>query len=168
MMKNNDLILVGKINGTFGIKGELKVYSESDFIEHRFRKGAKVVFENRKIKQEVTISSMRIHKKAILITINNQFDINLVESWIGSNIYAYANDEPELDDGEYYLDDLVGLDTYLENGEFVGIIDNFIEVPQGYILEIINNKKKTLIPFVDEFIIDIREDRVIVKVLEVC
>ena len=167
-MKNNDLIYIGKVNGTFGIKGELKVYSESDFIEHRFRKGAKIILENRKNKQEYIISSMRIHKKTILITVNKLFDINLIEELVGSNIYAFASDEPNLEDGEYYLDDLVGLEVYTTENEFIGVIDNFIEVPQGYILEILNNKKKTLIPFVDEFIIDITDEKVIVKVLDVC
>lgn len=167
-MKNNDLIYIGKVNGTFGIKGELKVYSESDFIEHRFRKGAKIILENRKNKQEYIISSMRIHKKTILITVNKLFDINLIEELVGSNIYAFASDEPNLEDDEYYLDDLVGLKVYTTENEFIGVIDNFIEVPQGYILEILNNKKKTLIPFVDEFIIDITDEKVIVKVLDVC
>ena len=37
-----DKVLIGQITGTFGIKGELKVYSESDFVEYRFRKNAKI------------------------------------------------------------------------------------------------------------------------------
>ena len=76
---NNDLILIGKIIGVFGIKGELKVYSESDFIETRFKKGAHIVLKNKKVSKEATVSSMRIHKKTILITIDNLFDINKVE-----------------------------------------------------------------------------------------
>ena len=34
-----DKTYIGKVIGTFGIKGELKIYSESDFIEERFKKG---------------------------------------------------------------------------------------------------------------------------------
>lgn len=164
-MKNNELIYIGKFISTFGIKGELKVYTESDFKEYRFRKGAIIVIDK---KQEVKVSSFRIHKNTVLITINDLYDINEIEHNVGAEIYAYKSDEPTLDEDEYYLDDLVGLDVYDEDENFVGIVDNFIEVPQGYILEILNNGKKTLIPFVDEFIIDITEDSLIVKVLEVC
>ncbi len=165
---NNELVLVGKIIGVFGIKGELKVYSESDFIETRFKKGAKLILKNKKTSKEVTVSSMRIHKKTILITIDNLFDINKVEEYVGYEIYANKEDDIELDEDEYYLDDLVGLDVYDEFDEFVGVLNDFIEVPQGYIMEIKNKGKKVLIPFVDEHIIDIEEDKIIVKVLEIC
>lgn len=165
---NNELVLVGKIIGVFGIKGELKVYSESDFIETRFKKGATLILKNKKTSKEVIVSSMRIHKKTILITIDNLFDINKVEEYVGYEIYANKEDDLELEEDEYYLDDLVGLDAYDENDEFVGVLNDFIEVPQGYIMEIKNKGKKVLIPFVDEHIIDIEEDRIIVKVLEIC
>lgn len=165
---NSELILVGKIIGVFGIKGELKIYSESDFIDQRFRKGAKIVLKNKKTSKEVVISSMRIHKKTILITIDELYDINKVEQFVGYEVYSYASDELEMDDDEYYLDDLVGLDVYDENDQFVGILNDFIEVPQGYIMEIKNKDKKILIPFVDEHIIEILDDKVIVKVMEIC
>ncbi len=165
---NNELVLVGKIIGVFGIKGELKVYSESDFIETRFKKGAKLILKNKKTSKEVTVSSMRIHKKTILITIDNLFDINKVEEYVGYEIYANKEDDLELDEDEYYLDDLVGLDVYDEFDEYVGVLNDFIEVPQGYIMEIKNKGKKVLIPFVDEHIVDIEEDKIIVKVLEIC
>ena len=165
---NNDLILIGKIIGVFGIKGELKVYSESDFIETRFKKGAHIVLKNKKVSKEATVSSMRIHKKTILITIDNLLDINKVEEYVGYEIYANKSDELELDEDEYYLDDLVGLEVFDEDDNFVGTLEDFIEVPQGYIMEIKNKGKKTLIPFVDEHIIDITEDKIIVKVLEIC
>lgn len=165
---NNELVLVGKIIGVFGIKGELKVYSESDFIETRFKKGAKLILKNKKTSKEVIVSSMRIHKKTILITIDNLFDINKVEEYVGYEIYANKEDDLELGEDEYYLDDLVGLDVYDEFDEYVGVLNDFIEVPQGYIMEIKNKGKKVLIPFVDEHIVDIEEDKIIVKVLEIC
>jgi 16S rRNA processing protein RimM len=139
---NNELVLVGKIIGVFGIKGELKVYSESDFIETRFKKGARLILKNKKTSKEVTVSSMRIHKKTILITIDNLFDINKVEEYVGYEIYANKEDDLELDEDEYYLDDLVGLDVYDEFDEYVGVLNDFIEVPQGYIMEIKNKGKK--------------------------
>ncbi len=165
---NNDLILIGKIIGVFGIKGELKVYSESDFIEQRFKKGSTIILKNKKETITVTVSSMRIHKKTILITIDNMLDINMVEKYINYDIFANANDNIELDEDEYYLDDLVGLDVFDENNNFVGLLEDFIEVPQGYIMEIVNKGKKTLIPFVDEHIIEIEDTKIIVKVMEIC
>ena len=167
-MENNDLVLIGKITGVFGIKGEMKVFTESDFIDYRYRVGAKLILSNKKSQKEVEVSSMRIHKNNVLITIDNLKDINLVEQYVGYNLYAYKTDEVPLEDGEYLVDDLVGFAVYNEHNELIGKVNDFIEVPQGYIMEIINDGKKTLIPFVDEYIIDILDDSIIVKVLELC
>ena len=67
---------IGKIIGTFGIKGELKVFSESDFIDQRFKKGNELILKSNKSELTVKISSFRIHKNNVLITINNLLNIN--------------------------------------------------------------------------------------------
>ena len=47
-MQSDKLINIGKIIGVFGIKGELKIYSESDFIDYRFRIGAHIYLKSKK------------------------------------------------------------------------------------------------------------------------
>ena len=46
-MDKKQLINIGKIIGVFGIKGELKVYSESDFVTYRFRVGAHIILKDK-------------------------------------------------------------------------------------------------------------------------
>ena len=167
-MNKQELIYIGEIIGTFGIKGELKAFSESDFIDYRFRKGALVKIVSKKEKLEVEITSMRIHKNNVLITINNWNDINLVEKYVGSKVYADAADEPPLLEEEYEADALIGLEVLDENNNNIGVVKDFIEVPQGYIMEIDDGKQGILIPFVDEFIIDVNDENIVVKVLEKC
>lgn len=167
-MNKQELIYIGEIIGTFGIKGELKVFYESDFIDYRFRKGALVKIVSKKEKLEVEITSMRIHKNNVLITINNWNDINLVEKYVGSKVYADAADEPPLLEEEYEADALIGLEVLDENNNNIGVVKDFIEVPQGYIMEIDDGKQGILIPFVDEFIIDVNDENIVVKVLEKC
>ena len=111
---------------------------------------------------------MRIHKNNVLITINNWNDINLVEKYVGSKVYADAADEPPLLEEEYEADALIGLEVLDENNNNIGVVKDFIEVPQGYIMEIDDGKLGILIPFVDEFIIDVNDENIVVKVLEKC
>ena len=111
---------------------------------------------------------MRVHKNHILITINHYTDINLVEKYVGYDIYADANDEPDLEEDEYQLDDLIHFEVYSTDNIYQGIVSDFIEVPQGYIMEVKNNSKRLLIPFVDEYIIEILENKIIIKVFELC
>ena len=155
-----DKVLIGQITGTFGIKGELKVYSESDFVEYRFRKNAKIYLSDN---VEYTVSSSRTHKGNVLITINDINDINLVLDKVGMKIYAPSDDEPPLNDEEYYVDDLVGLKVINQHDENIGTVKDVIEIPSGYLLEIIDDKdNRFLLPFVDEYITEITDDSIII------
>ena len=71
-MQRSKMAYIGKIINTFGIKGELKIYSESDFIEYRYQKGAIIYIDN---KQHI-VSSFRNHQNMVLITIDDIKDIN--------------------------------------------------------------------------------------------
>ena len=118
--------------------------------------------------KEVKVSSYRIHKGNILITIDDLKDINLVESYIGCDVLADKDDVPPLEEGEFYVDDMVGLDAYDENDKFIGKVVDVILIPYNDLLEIeLLDGKKVLIPYVDEYILDLQEDRIIVKLLEV-
>lgn len=159
-----DKVLIGQITGTFGIKGELKVYSESDFIEYRFRKDAKIYLSD---KNEYTVTSSRQHKGNVLITINNIDDINLVLDKVGMKIYALKDDIPPMEENEYYIDDLIGLRVINQHNENLGKITDVMEMPSGYILEIIDEKEKRfLLPFVDDYIQEITDDTIYIIEIE--
>lgn len=156
---------IGKIMGTFGIKGELKVYSESDFVDYRFRKNALITLKKGKLKHQVKITSMRIHKQYILITINDINDINQVLDYVGFDIYT--DEVAPLESDEYYIDDLIGLEVYNQNNELLGCVVDIVSLPSNDVLEIKNSEKKFLIPFVDDYIIEISDKKIIILEIEV-
>ena len=81
------MYLVGKIVGTHGIKGELKVKSDTSF--NRFEKGNKLYIDKT---QEVTINSHRQHKGMELITINGLKNINdVLEMRVDEAINFFEN-----------------------------------------------------------------------------
>lgn len=168
MMMKNNYVEIGKVVNTFGIKGELKIVSESDFVDYRYAVGKTIFFKMRSVLKEVKVSSFRIHKGNILITIENILDINEVEKFIGAVVLADKNDVPPLEDGEFYIDDVVGLDAYDEDGKKLGVVSDVIIIPYNDLIEVeLLNGKKELIPYVDEYVLDILEDRIIIKLLEV-
>lgn len=168
MMMKNNYVEIGKVVNTFGIKGELKIVSESDFVDYRYAVGKTIYLKMRSVVKEVRVSSYRIHKGNILITIDNLLDINEVEKYIGAIVLADKSDVPPLEDGEFYIDDVVGLDAYDENGKKIGKVSDVIIIPYNDLLEIeLLDGKKELIPYVDEYVLDILEDKIIVKLLEV-
>ena len=168
MMMKNNYVEIGKVVNTFGIKGELKIVSESDFVDYRYAVGKTIFLKMRSVLKEVKVSSFRIHKGNILITIDNILDINEVEKYIGAVVLADKKDVPPLEDGEFYIDDVVGLDAYDEDGKKLGVVSDVIIIPYNDLIEVeLLNGKKELIPYVDEYVLDILEDRIIIKLLEV-
>ena len=83
------MYLVGKIVGTHGIKGELKVKSDTSF--NRFEKGNKLYIDKT---QEIVINSHRQHKGMELITINNLNNINAYVSNVYENGQGIITSSP--------------------------------------------------------------------------
>lgn len=156
------MYLVGKIVGTHGIKGELKVKSDTSF--DRFKKGNILYIEK---ETKIEINTSRIHKGMHLITINGLTNINDVLCFVNKDIYV-PHDRSELEEGEFYYEDIIGLDCYNSKGELIGPIIDLQEVPQGLILEIEGKEKTILIPFVDEFVkeIDLENNKLFIEEIE--
>jgi 16S rRNA processing protein RimM len=160
-------IEIGKIVGTHGIKGELKIFSDSDFRNLRFQKGNTIYLSYEKAMMSVTISSYRTHKNYDLVTINGLLDINLVEKFIGCGVFIDKEDLGQLEEGEYYFDDLIGKIVQTNDGTIVGTVKDILDLPQGEILVVTKpNKKEVMIPFVDEFIQSVTDLVIVITPIE--
>jgi 16S rRNA processing protein RimM len=155
------MYLVGKIVGTHGIKGELKVKSDTSF--DRFKKGNVLYIEK---EEKIVINSSRVHKGMHLITINGLTNINDVLCYVNKDIYV-PHDRSELEEGEFYYEDIIGLDCYNSKGELIGPVKDLQEVPQGLILEIQTKNKTILIPFVDEFVVEVDLENKRIQIQEI-
>lgn len=157
------MYLVGKIIGTHGIKGELKVKADTSF--SRFEAGSKLILKMNAQDIHIQINSHRQHKGLDLITFNNFKNINEVLQFVGAEIYAEHNGD-ELNENEYYFEDLIGRKIVNTNNELLGEVVDIREVPQGIILEVKGKEKRFLVPFVSEFIIEVNEERIVINVIE--
>ena len=101
-----------------------------------------------------------------MISINGITDINDVMSYVGFSLYVDTETAPALDDGEYYCDDLIDMEVYNQDGELLGIVVDVLEIPTYKLLEVKAKEKKFLVPFIDEFIIDVEDDKIIINEIE--
>ncbi|MBQ8293037.1 MAG: ribosome maturation factor RimM [Bacilli bacterium] len=157
---------VGKIVGTFGIKGELKLFSESDFIEERLAKGNTLYLKQGNNYIPVTIDKARFHKNLYMIAINGLTDINDVLQYVGFSLYVDTENAKALEEGEYYCDDLIGMEVYNQDNELLGEVVDVLEIPTYKLLEVKSQEKKFLVPFIDEFIKDIVDEKIIIHEIE--
>ncbi len=147
--KKNNLLWIGTIVNTHGLKGELKILSNSDQVEKQFAVG-KILYTE---KEQFEITTMRLHKNFVLLTFKDFKDINEVEYLKGTEIYVFKNEE------ETYLIDLIGYKVINQNKDLIGTVDSFFEIGSYESMRILlATKETTNIPFLDQFIIEIKKE----------
>ncbi len=156
---------IGKIVNTHGIRGELKVLPNTDFIEERFAVGNTVYIQYRKDLLSFEIDSVRSHKGCILVTFKDLHNINDVEKYKGFDLLIEVDGS---DDEDYYYYELEGCKVYY-NDELVGVVSEILETEAHEILRVKRNGlNDVLIPYVERFIIDVDVDekRINIDVIE--
>ena len=113
-------ITVAEIVTTHGVRGNLKVKSLSDY-DKRFENGAKLLIGD----EEVTVESSFDQKGLKVIKFEEYDDINDVLKFVGKDITIEDSDLGKLDDDEYYVFSLIGLDVKSQ-GQTVGKIADVI------------------------------------------
>lgn len=157
-----EFVEVGKIVNTFGIKGELKVVTESEFIANRFAPQQTLYVG--KQKTPVVVKSYRLHQGNVLLLLKEVNDINQVLKYVDEMIYVSADSIEDLPDG-YYLFQLIGLKV-LVNNEVVGeVIDAYKQMQT--LLKIKTADKEVLIPYVPAFVkaVDLNQKTITIEVI---
>jgi len=154
---------IGKIITTHGIRGELKIYSYSDF--ERFKKGKTcfVIQNGEKITFEIT--NARQQKNVWIVKFKGYDNINDVLQFKDLMVYSDNSLEETLDEDDYRYDMLIGKNIVVD-GKVVGKVVSILDVPQGHILEVETATKKTLIPFRNPFIGPIDETSITIYPIE--
>ena len=154
---------IGKIVGTHGLKGHLKVEPWCDGIETYEYLSSVYIDGN-----EYKIESVKPHKNIFLLKLHGIDDINDAEKFRSVVITADRDQLPPLPEGTFYISDIIGLNVY-DNDKYIGVIYDWIETGRNNVYVIKREKgKDVLIPAIDEVIkkIDIENKTMSVKLME--
>ena len=158
-----DYFRCGKILTTHGIKGDLKVLSVSDF--DRFQKGKKLYIKHQNQMEEVVVNKATPFGKYLLVSFENLLDINLVLKYHSDDIYIAASDREELEEDEFYYNELIGKELVNQSGKSRGIVKEIRELPACDYLYVAYNGKNYFIPFQEEFISEV-SDKIYIEEIE--
>ncbi len=147
-------VILGTIVGVFGIKGEVKVKSNTDFGVIRFKKGNKVELCSKignKVEEKTIISHKESTKGLDIILFEGIDNPEMAQKYIGYEILLEKQDE-ELLEGYYHYADIWKCDVYY-NDELIGNVIDMFDSGSHLILRIKREDKKDLLyPFVEKFI----------------
>ena len=157
---------VGQIVNTFGIKGEVKVNPFTDDI-NRFDDLKKVYVKTRKESKLYKVENVRYHKNMVLVKlegINNPEDAELLKN---SFLEIDREDAIPLEEGQYFIVDLIGLDVYTDEGNLLGKVDDIYNTGANDIYVVKDELgKQILLPGIKEVIKEVKlEDRIIVHLI---
>ena len=163
-----DMLQVGVITQTHGIKGEVKVFPTTDDAQ-RFKKLKKVTLDNGKERRELEITSVKFFKNLVILKFKGIDDINEVEKYKKAALFVTREDAVPLGENEYFIADLIGLRVVSEEGEEFGTLDDVLQTGANdvYVVKM-ENEKEVLIPNIKECIIKVslEENSMTVHLLE--
>lgn len=158
------LLEVGQVVGTHGLRGDIKVRVAS------FEPGDLLAAEKvylRRVNGEtecLTLLRQSLHKGNVLLRLCGFESLTAVEPLVGSSILLEEGDLPELEEGQYRIHNLIGLQVVDEQLGPIGRLENMFTTAAHDTYVVQGEYGEVLIPAVPVFILDIDLDGQIMKV----
>lgn len=155
---------VGKIINTCGLKGEIKIFPTTDDIK-RFNDINTVFIKENKY----SISSLRYNKNFVYLFLKDIDTIDKAQKFKGQEMFIDETELRKLADDEYMIDDLIGLDVYVDDKKY-GTVSDVLNYSANDVLTVKRDidSKEIMIPMVKEFIkkVDLSEKCMEVKLID--
>jgi len=146
-------VLIGKIQGTHGVRGQLRVIpfagSASSLlalktVQVKVASGATETFP---------VAKAQLHSNRVILTLKPFDNINQVLHLVGGEILAQREQLPDLEEDEYYWTDLLGLTVSTEEGEELGELVDIIETGSNDVYVVAKEGREVLIPALEDVVV---------------
>ena len=121
-----DLLKVGVITTTHGVRGEVKVYPTTDEPE-RFLELDYVLLDTGRELRKLEIKNVKFFKNLVILKFKGVDNINDIEKYKGRDLWIPREEGQELEEDEYYIADLLGMSVVLEDGQEFGTLKDVME-----------------------------------------
>lgn len=152
-----DFIVIGQITKPHGVRGEVRVMPHTDeperftWLEH--------VYVGETSPKKMAVEQARVHQGMVLLKLTAVSDRLAAESLRGEWLMVPEDEALPLEEGEYFLYELEGLEVYTTEGELLGILTSVIETRANNVFVVQDEQgKELLLPDTDEVVQDIDFD----------
>lgn len=163
----NDFLEIGQIVNSYGIKGFFKVVPFTDDIT-RFDNLKNVYIERNNKLEKVEIEEVKYHKNLVLLKIKGIDDINDTEQYKNCYLKIDRKDAVKLPKDTYFITDLIGMEVYTQQGEFLGNIDDIFPTGSNDVYAVKDELgKQILLPAIGKVIknVDVKTKKMIVELI---
>lgn len=159
---------VGQIVNTFGIKGFVKIYPYVDDVK-RFDDLKKVYVTLKKELKVLEIEEVKYQKNMVLVKFKGIDDLSEAEKLRNCYVEIAREDAIPLEEGQYFIVDLLGLEVYSDEGNLIGTLKDIFNTGSNDIYEVKDELgKQILLPGIPEVIkeVDLENGKIIVHLLD--
>ena len=153
-----DLLQVGVITSTHGIRGEVKVFPTTDDAA-RFKKLKNVILDNGKERRDLEITSVKFFKNQVILKFKG------MEKYKKAPRFVTRENAVPLEENEYFIADLIGLSVISDEGEELGVIDDVLQTGANDVYVVKKaGANDLLIPAIKDCILDVDVENGMMKV----
>lgn len=163
-----ELLKVGIITSMHGIKGEVKVFPTTDDIQ-RFTYLKDCIMDTGKQKLPMEVEGCKFFKNQAILKFKGYDNINDVEKYKNATLWVTRENAVPLEEGEFYIADIIDAKVYEEDGNYLGILTDVMETGANdvYVVKL-ETGKELLIPAIPQCIIDVNveESKMVVRLMK--
>lgn len=150
-----DMLKVGVITTTHGVRGEVKVFPTTDSAE-RFLDLEYVLLDTGRERKRLDIKNVKFYKNLAILKFDGVDNINDIEKYKGCELWIPREEGQELAEDEYYIADLIDMEVVLEDGSKFGVLKDVMETGANdvYIVER-EDGSEILLPAIGDCILDV-------------
>lgn len=147
-----DLLRIGVVTTTHGLRGEVKVFPTTDDVK-RFKKCDEVILVTREGNLTLHVEGAKFFKNIVILKFKEFNNINDVERFRKCDLMVTREHALPLKEGQYYLCDVIGCDVEEEDGNHIGKVSDVIETGANNVFVIrTDDGKEVLFPVIPDCI----------------
>lgn len=161
----NNQIVIGKIVAPHGVRGDIRILPLTEKPEQFLELDYLLLRDGRRL----TLKHARFHKRMVLAATEEITSMNEAELLRGQEVLINAEDLPELEEGQFYVADLIGLPVYDEQGAQIGTFKDALSTGSNDVYVIaVPGAKDILLPALKIYVKEINpaEKRIVVTLPE--
>lgn len=163
-----EILQVGIITTTHGVKGEVKVFPTTDDA-NRFKKLREVILDTGKEKISLEIEGVKFFKQMVILKFKEIDTLDDVAKYRQAGLYVTRDNAVKLGRDEYFIADLIGVEVYDESDQIIGSLEDVMETGANDVYVIrMTDGRELLLPAIKQCIldVDVQGGRMKVHVLE--
>lgn len=150
-----DMLRVGVIASTHGVRGEVKVFPTTDDAA-RFNMLKQVTLDTGKEQVLLEIEHVKFFKNMVILKFRGYDNINDIEKYKSRDLLIPRGQAVELKKDEYFIADLIGLNVVTDKGEALGTLKDVLETGANDVYIVARpGGKELLLPAIGDCILDV-------------